>query len=750
MSTNLFIISDLILGITLILLWIIQRSERHALLWGTAQLTQFLALILVQTLLAKSAQSFPLQLELTSALAGLTAIFLWCGTRYFCGLHLHLSRCTLVGISLFTVTTILFHIDLRVGYAIGVIQIAASQLWCSWLIYKDKHVYRFVGILMGLRGTNGCLTCFLILQSESLSYVMLTGFVLKSLTTFGMIYAVLDETSQRFQATIESMNNGFLIRDAKGIIKIANKKCAELFGFKSSDALIGQHITDVVKKKSADDVTAWFESVCTPHSTILATREMLLKKSDGKTFPLELIGSPYVERGQTHALIQLFNISERKSQEAELKRLATTDSLSGLRNRHALNQELTQALKRSHAQQQECSILFIDLDHFKRINDSMGHSTGDELLVMAASRLKGLVGEHNIIARFGGDEFVIVQTGLNHNEGLDSATHLADNILHTFNTPFQFSSHASSTFSLLVTPSIGIAMSPRNGTDIDTLFKHADIAMYEAKSAGRNQWCIFTNEMQRSLRNALLIEESLRSALSNNEFNLVYQPIINAQSGQLSKVEALIRWTNPSLGFVPPDQFISIAEECGLIVGIGRWVLREACKQARIWAYEEGSPICISVNVSAWQLVDGAFVDDLRAAIEENDISPNLIELELTERVLIEEANSVHTVLETIHAMGISISLDDFGTGYSSLSYLTRFNLNTLKIDRSFVNSIMKSERDRALVQAIIAMGNSLGLQTIAEGVENQDQAKLLSELGCHNLQGYLFSRPVPANQIKK
>lgn len=750
MFTNLSMLADIILGIILVFLWVIQRSEKHALLWGLGQLTQFIATLLVLQLLAKEAQAFPLQIELICVLAGLTTGLLWCGTRYFCGLPLYLPRCFAIGLTLVSATAITFHIDFWVGYATGLIQVAFFQVWCGWLIYKDKHVYRIVGILLSLRGAVSLFMSLSIMLEGPLSYAMLAGFTLKTLTAFGMIYAVLDETSQRFQITIGSMSNGFLIRDAKGIIKLANKKCAQLFGVASSELLIGQNVTDVIRGLSEEDSAAWFEKVTAPNAPSPTINEMLIERLDGKKMPLELMGSAYFERGQTHALVQLFDISERKAQEIELKRVATTDSLSGLRNRHALNQEFAHALTVSQTQQQECSILFIDLDHFKRVNDSLGHSAGDELLIMVASRLRGLVGETEILARFGGDEFVIAQTGMKQNEGLDAAKHLASNILSAFNSPFHFSPHTSNSFSLQVTPSIGIAISPKNGLDTDTLFKHADIAMYAAKSAGRNQWRVFTNEMQRALRNTLLIEESLRSALTNNELSIVYQPIINAQGGRLTKVEALIRWTNPSLGFVPPDQFIPVAEECGLIVDIGRWVLQEACKQARLWLDNEIGPICISVNVSAWQLVDGAFLDDLQSAIQTNAISPNLIELELTERVLIEEENSVHDVLEAIHTMGVSISLDDFGTGYSSLSYLTRFNLDTLKIDRSFVNSIMKSERDRALVQAIIAMGHSLGLQMVAEGVENEDQARLLSELGCQNLQGYLFSRPVPANQIKQ
>lgn len=453
-------------------------------------------------------------------------------------------------------------------------------------------------------------------------------------------------------------------------------------------------------------------------------------------------GQPLYREGFT------LDITTRKQSEDALERAANIDSLSGLHNRHALDHGLRDALAKAQAQGRECSLLFLDLDHFKRINDSLGHSAGDQLLVMAAQRLQALVGPNDLLARFGGDEFVILQADQAAGTGASSATQLARDIIADFAEPFLLGQNTASPFSLFVTPSIGIALSASDGLDAETLVKNADIAMYAAKAAGRNEVRCFDRAMEDASRNAIQIEDALHHAIRNREFRLVYQPIVQSDSGRLHKVEALIRWESPTLGFVPPDRFIAVAEESGLIVEIGTWVLQEACRQASLWNASAIGPICISVNVSAWQLVDSDFVRVLAEALASNGLQGEHIELELTERVLIEEGDQVRKVLEAVHNLGVSISLDDFGTGYSSLSYLTSFHIDTLKIDRTFITRIETSERDSTLVRAIVAMGHSLGLQMVAEGIETQGQADILTQLGCQQLQGYLFSRPVPAPQV--
>ncbi|MCH8179858.1 MAG: EAL domain-containing protein [Proteobacteria bacterium] len=453
-------------------------------------------------------------------------------------------------------------------------------------------------------------------------------------------------------------------------------------------------------------------------------------------------GQPLYREGFT------LDITTRKQSEDALERAANIDSLSGLHNRHALDRCLPEALAKAQAQGLECSLLFLDLDHFKRINDSLGHSAGDQLLVMAAQRLQALVGPNDFLARFGGDEFVILQPDQAPGTGATHALKLAHSIIADFAEAFHLGQNTASPFSLFVTPSIGIALSASDGLDAETLVKNADIAMYAAKAAGRNEARFFDRAMEDASRNAILIEDALHHAIRNREFRLVYQPIVPADGGQLHKVEALIRWESPTLGFVPPDRFIAVAEESGLIVEIGTWVLQEACRQASLWNASAVGPICISVNVSAWQLVDSDFLRVLADAIASNGIRGGQIELELTERVLIEEGDQVRKVLAAVHDLGVSISLDDFGTGYSSLNYLTSFHIDTLKIDRSFITRIETSQRDSTLVRAIVALGHSLGLQMVAEGVETQGQADILTQLGCQRLQGYLFSRPVPAQQI--
>jgi PAS domain S-box-containing protein len=715
------LLADLTLCSMLIFLWLTQRKEKHALLWGCGQLS--LAVMAYYWGQGPGTTLPGLRGEILSLLlvAGLSGY--WFGTQYFLGERIKLRRYLPSFLALAVCTATLSHLNHHWAQAAGLAVIGMTLLWCGRQLTLKSRAYRWVGTVLLARGCLNYVYAFAALSVEVPQSLFALGVVFKTLSVFGLIYAVLDEMQNRHQATINSIGNGFIIRDINGNIHSANTRCAKLFGFAAADDLVGQNILQLMPGRSAEEVAAWFRQVTAADSPSPMISEIKLQPSSGPEIPIELISVPYHERGQTLVLSQFFDITERKRKEARLMRYATTDELSGLCNRHSLNLGLAGTLDANQAQDLECSLLFIDLDHFKRINDSFGHSLGDALLILVAARLQSLARPEDILARFGGDEFVIVQPSLPKGAGDSHACALA---------------HAS----------LGIALSPEHGLDAESLIRAADIAMYSAKAAGRNEFRLFDAELDAAARNTMQIEEAMRSALQNHEFKLVYQPIVEAGTGHLKKVEALIRWHSATLGFVSPDRFIPVAEASGLIVEIGRWVLQEGCRQARSWADSPIGPICVSVNVSAWQLVDRGFLTDVREAIGHSGIRPQQLELELTERVLIEEADSVRGVLESLHEMGVSISLDDFGTGYSSLSYLTRFRLDTLKIDRAFITHIENSPRDSALVRAIIVMGHSLGLQIVAEGVETAGQAQMLGELGCERLQGYFFSRPVPAAEI--
>jgi diguanylate cyclase (GGDEF)-like protein len=464
---------------------------------------------------------------------------------------------------------------------------------------------------------------------------------------------------------------------------------------------------------------------------------------NGTKLPVEMMGSPYIERGRLYCLVQLLDISERKKKDDLLYQAARIDPVTGFFNRHALSTLLAQEIGKAAAAGRECAVLFLDLDKFKRVNDSFGHAIGDELLRQAAHRLHAVLRPNDVLARFGGDEFIIVVPDLAAGAAARMATQCAERVIGAMSVRFDLSPHAVG-----VSASVGVACYPLHGSDSDMLIRNADIAMYEAKKAGRGELRFFNDAMNAAAKDALVIDGALRGAIEAGEFSLLYQAIVDAHTGKLAKVEALLRWTSAELGPMRPDRFIPVAEDSGMIVPIGTWVLNEACRQMALWRQGPLDGLTISINVSALQLADPAFVTLVEQALAGNGLGGHRLELELTERVLIDDGGHVHAVLQRLRALGVSISLDDFGTGYSSLSYLTRFQLNTLKIDRAFVMDIEHSERSNSLVNAIIAMGHSLGLQLVAEGVETAGQAAILEKMGCHYLQGYHFSRPIPPDEL--
>jgi len=429
------------------------------------------------------------------------------------------------------------------------------------------------------------------------------------------------------------------------------------------------------------------------------------------------------------------DITERKRAQDQLYHLAHHDALTGLPNRVNFIGRLQQELAMAKRIGREVAVLFLDLDRFKMINDTLGHDAGDALLVEVASRLKKLLRETDAIGRLGGDEFAIVLGNLG--SGAD-AEQVAGKILKMLAEPLQVNGHE-----LFITTSIGISNFPAHHTGPEELLKKADLAMYSAKSQGRNNFKVYHRAMDFDSERRMVLETSIRRALERDEFRLHYQPKVEANSGVVTSMEALVRWEHPELGLLPPAEFISLAEETGLIFAIGEWVLRQACQQVREWRDQGVGDVRVAVNLSGYQLQQQNLVGQIGKALEDAGIAAELLELEVTETVVMQNPDFAVAILRQLKDLGICISIDDFGTGYSSLAHLKRFSINTLKIDKSFVQEVERNTTDAAITQAIIAMGKSLDLKIVAEGVETEGQLEFLRGHDCHEIQGYFFSQPV-------
>ncbi len=434
------------------------------------------------------------------------------------------------------------------------------------------------------------------------------------------------------------------------------------------------------------------------------------------------------------------DVTARRRAQEQLYHMAHHDLLTGLPNRLFFADRLRQAQALARRQKQQCAVLFLDLDRFKIINDTLGHAVGDQLLQEAARRLRSCVREIDTVARLGGDEFAIVLVNL-HAPG--DAEQVAAKILANLAKPVLIDTHE-----LFITTSIGISVFPLHGEDADLLIKRADVAMYQAKSLGRNNFQLYDRTMDLDSERRMVLERGLRKAIDREEFRIFYQPKIDAETGQVTALEALLRWEHPEMGLLSPADFISLAEETGLIIPIGEWVLRKACRQNREWQ-ELGLPrVRVAVNLSGFQLQQRNLVEMVGVILAETGLPGEDLEFEIAETVIMQNPEFAVAILGQLRELGIHISIDDFGTGYSSLAHLKRFSINTLKIDKTFVRNIEVNSTDAAIATAIISMGTSLNLKVIAEGVETAGQFNMLRDRQCDEMQGYLFSRPLPADQV--
>ena len=536
------------------------------------------------------------------------------------------------------------------------------------------------------------------------------------------------DSEERLQKFAASTNEGIVFIDA-GIIVDCNEAAARMMRLTHAE-LIGRRNQDFIAPEDFETVVsnirAGFER---PY-------EITLIRDDGSRFAVELVGKELVYAGVTHRMTVIRDISDRKQAEARIQFLAHHDILTHLPNRALLLDRIQIMLASARRNRTEVGIMFIDLDNFKTINDSLGHYAGDELLKRVASRLQSSLRNVDLVGRLGGDEFLVVLADLANAEDIAP---VAEKISEAISEPFSLEDQI-----LSVSASIGVSVFPRDGETPDSLIRNADAAMYLAKERGRNNWQFFQPSLNRQAFQALALESGIRKAIKELEFTLHYQPEIRTNTGQPTAVEALIRWKHPELGLLGPDQFISVAEHRGLIMPIGRWVINEAIRQAREWA-DLGMPIPVAINLSAVQFKQKDLVEDIAARLKEHGVSGEMIELELTESLFLEDINAMTRTLGRLKDLGVSLAVDDFGTGYSSLSYLKRYPIDKVKIDRSFVRDIPRDDDDVAITVAIINLAASLNLKVVAEGVETQEQAYFLEEHQCDFLQGYHIARPLPA-----
>ena len=448
---------------------------------------------------------------------------------------------------------------------------------------------------------------------------------------------------------------------------------------------------------------------------------------DGSGNPLRSIGT-------------VQDITERKVFEKQIEFMALHDALTGLPNQALAKVHTEKIIDKAQSTQSKMAILFIDLDGFKDINDSLGHSMGDLLLKMVASRLMEGIGIKDILSRQGGDEFLLILTDIKE---ANDVINITEKLLETFEDSFQVHNHF-----LSLSASIGVSLYPDHGETFETLLKCADTAMYKAKEQGKNGYCFYTQQMNHNLIGQFKLQNDLKSALQNNEFILHYQPQIDLSNNSITGAEALIRWRHPQLGMIPPMSFIPIAESSGLIIQIGQWVIEEACAQAALW-HRNGVEISVAVNISAVQFRRGNLETIILKALTQSGLNPRYLELELTESIMMHDIESTLQTVHNLKELGIQLSIDDFGTGYSSLAYLKRFAVDKLKIDQSFVRDILNDPEDAAIVQTIIHMGKTLKLKTIAEGVEDANALALIESYGCDEVQGYHFAKPLEASEFE-
>jgi len=550
----------------------------------------------------------------------------------------------------------------------------------------------------------------------------------------------LRRSEERFEKIFQASPDAIVIsRLSDGRYLEVNQRWLELFGYTREEAI----------GRTGSDLGVWVDPA--ERSRLVAEVrqrgavkdfETRFRKKSGAIIDALLSADVIDIGGEPHLIVPILDITDRKRAEERIQQLATRDALTGLPNRLLLNDRLTLSISQARRHGGSLALLFVDLDRFKYINDSLGHVVGDAFLKCVAERLSGIMRHGDTLARIGGDEFVVLLENIVALE--DAAGQVARKVLGCFVEPFAVEGHT-----LSCSCSIGISVYPSDATDPQMLIRDADTAMYNVKESGRGAYRYFSAEMNTRMQERLQVEIGLRKAIVERQFELVYQPKVNIGSGEIVGLEALLRWRHPEWGVVTPERFIAVAEDTALIVEIGRWVLEEVCRQLREWRDHGFAPLPVAVNLSVRQF-NAALVGEISTAMVKYGVGPGQIEVEITESLFMYDAEEVGGVLKGLSGLGARVTIDDFGTGYSSLGYLRHFSVDALKIDRTFLSDITLSSQSLAIVRAMITMCRGLGIGVIAEGVETQEQLEILRKLQCDEYQGYLFSRPVPAEEIRR
>ncbi|MEX2333013.1 MAG: EAL domain-containing protein [Pseudohongiella sp.] len=552
--------------------------------------------------------------------------------------------------------------------------------------------------------------------------------------------ARLNAQSMRIlSSAVEQSQSGVIIADCAGVIDYVNPRYTQITGYSKDEALgrvaellNNPRLTDVnnITLQEAMQLGASWETF------------MVSRRKDGDDFWQQVTASPIFDDlgALSHIVLNIEDISDRVETQAQMEKLAFYDPLTGLENRRLFRDRLEQELKHLRRNKKAMALLFLDLDQFKRINDTLGHDAGDELLCTVAQRLRDCVREEDIVARLGGDEFTILLANI---KNADDAGLVARKILRSLLEPVTLS-----TQEVTVSCSIGITVAPEDSMNASILMRNADLAMYRAKDQGRNNFQYFTDDMNIESLARMSLENELRIAVSNEDFVVHFQPQIDMSRGRICGYEALVRWRHEQVDVIPPDRFIPVAEETGLIIKVGEIVLRQACLQLKALQASGITDQTVAVNLSARQFRDHNLVQMVRRVLTETGLEPQWLELEITESMLMDNISQAINILSELKALGVAIAIDDFGTGYSSLSYLTQLPVDKLKIDRSFISNLPDSPRHSAITTAIIAMAQRLRLQVVAEGVETEPQASFLTDHQCNILQGFLFCHPVSAEDL--
>ena len=551
--------------------------------------------------------------------------------------------------------------------------------------------------------------------------------------------------NERARATLASIGDAVLSTDSSWHVSFINPIAEELLGWTSMQA-VGRHVSEVFQVLDGftrERIVSQMELAIQEGRTIILPSNCLLVRRDGRELHIEDSAAPIHDIGGAFAgmVVVFHDVSESRTITQKMSHLAEHDELTSLPNRSLLRDRLEHGITLARRNGRQMAVLFIDLDHFKHINDSLGHLIGDQILKAVAQRIGPCIRSSDTVSRQGGDEFVVLLSEINRAE---DAGLIAEKIRTAVTEPYTIDNHY-----LHLTASIGVSVYPNDGEDATALIQYADTAMYHAKEKGRNNSQFFKDDMNARAAERQIIREDLRHALTRSEFFLLYQPTINLVSGAITGFEALIRWRHPTRGVLSPASFIPIAEECGLIIPIGEWVLREACAQAQQWLAADLKFATIAVNISAVEFRSDRFFDGVCRIVRTTGLEPRYLTLELTETAVMRDFEATSIVLRALSTMGVRIAVDDFGTGYSNLSYLKRFPINTLKLDRSFIHDLPESADVGTIVSSVIRMAHCLHLQVVAEGVETLQQLQFLQSHDCGEGQGYYFSKPVDPNECR-